>query len=406
MLAGLAAAVCVVLLVVVVEVGLRLTSDKNRFYPHHPGTVKVMYPSEEVTPGISDPSYVTANSFGARGPELGDQPIRILTIGGSTTACTALDDGEAWPALLMEELNEKAGDDQVWVTNSGIDGHTSQHHLMHVKYFLPQLPPMTHVIVYAGVNDAGNWLYVSDWDPNYLDDPDNWNARLAESFRFSNFTPPEWPWYKHLELWRRASLMKARFQSLQVERERERGRIQQDENFEWMREERQRRAEAAKVQVHRAKMETLDAALESYARNLVQIIELSRAQGAEPILMAQALDHLILDAEERRAFWMGAMDGGETYAREEQMRELIAAFNQRMREVAAEEKVLFVDLPALLHEERELFYDGLHFNEHGARTTARVLGDVLWPSLRGGADSNQAGAGESPGAPEAGRAGG
>jgi lysophospholipase L1-like esterase len=62
------------------------------------------------------------------------------------------------------------------------------------------------------------------------------------------------------------------------------------------------------------------------------------------------------------------------------MRELVQAYDQRMREVAQRERALFVDLPALLRTERGLFYDGLHFNEHGARVTARVLAEHLWNS--------------------------
>ena len=46
-------------------------------------------------------------------------------------------------------------------------------------------------------------------------------------------------------------------------------------------------------------------------------------------------------------------------------------------EVALREGVLFIDLPDLLAGERDLFYDGVHFNEHGARRVARVVADTL-----------------------------
>jgi lysophospholipase L1-like esterase len=375
--AVLAVFVCVAL----AEVVLRLARDPDRYFPYYPNSRRVFYPSDEITPGVHDPSSFTTNSYGARGPELDGEPIRILTIGGSTTACTVLDDDETWPALLMRELNERAGERLFWVTNSAGDGQNSHHHLMHVKYFLPKLPEIDYVIVYLGLNDVGMWLYVADWDPNFLDDPDHWASRVGEAFRLSNYAPADDPWYKRFELWKRASILKARGITLLSERNGDAGPIVQDENLAWMLREQRRRANAEKRFVHRAKLETLPAALDSYARNLVQIAELIRAAGAEPIFMAQAMDHLLLDEEERKHWWMGAMDGGETYVNEEQMRELIQAFNARLREVAAAQSVLLVDLPTLLQGERGLFMDGHHFNEHGAAVTARRIADFLWPAV-------------------------
>jgi hypothetical protein len=94
--------------------------------------------------------------------------------------------------------------------------------------------------------------------------------------------------------------------------------------------------------------------------------------------MAQAMDHVILTEEERRHRWMGAVDGGKTYVREEQMRELIEAHNDRMKQVADQKGIIFIDLPLLLSDERGLFMDGHHFNEYGARVTARKVADFLW----------------------------
>ena len=375
---GSVATLAVLLCIALAEIGLRLMRESDRFYPYHPNSTTVMYPSEEITPGVRGPSYFTTNSYGTRGPELAGQPIRILTVGGSTTACTALDDSEAWPALLMQELNGKTPDDRFWVTNSGVDGHNTHHHLMHVKYLLPKLPDIDYVLVYAGLNDVGMWLYVTDWDPHYLDHAEGWASRVGEAFRVSNYTPADYPWYKRSEIWKRASILKARAKTLLLEGQQHRGKIEQDAHFKWMEREKQRRKRAEKKFVHRAKMESLPAALNSYERNVEKIIELVRATGAEPILMAQAMDHLILTEEERRHWWMGAVDGGKTYVKEEQMRELLEAHNDRMKRVADGTGVLYIDLPSLLKSYRELFIDGHHFNEYGARVAAQKIADFLW----------------------------
>jgi lysophospholipase L1-like esterase len=378
-LGGFIAAFSALLGVVLVEAGLRLLRDPHRFYPYHRNAVSVFYPSDAITPGVNGVSYFTTNSFGTRGPELAGEPVRILTVGGSTTACTVLDDTETWPARLMEYLNQyQDGEDTFWVTNAGIDGRNSQHHLMHAIYLLPQLPELDYLILYAGLNDVGLWLYQSDFDPDYLERRENWEHRLGEAFRFSSYTPADWPWYKHSEIWKRASILKSAFLSWRVAAMREEGRIVQDAELNWLRSERQRREEAQKQFVHRAKMETLPAALEAYEATLRRIVTASRKAGVEPIFVPQAIQHQFLSEEERRRLWMGAMDGGETYVKEEQMLELLVAFNARMRKVAPEEDVLLIDLPALLAREKGLFYDGVHFNENGARLVGRLLADVLW----------------------------
>ena len=133
----------------IAEIALRLAADASEFLPYHRNSTRNFYPTDEITPGITGTSKFTSNSFGARGPELKGERIRILTIGGSTTACTVLDDTESWPQLLMDHLNADAGDDKFcWVTNSGVDGHNSDHHLLHVKHFLPSLPSIDYVLIY------------------------------------------------------------------------------------------------------------------------------------------------------------------------------------------------------------------------------------------------------------------
>jgi lysophospholipase L1-like esterase len=163
-----------------------------------------------------------------------------------------------------------------------------------------------------------------------------------------------------------------------VEKERQQGRIIQDSHLGWMRREARRRALAEKRFVHRAKMETLPAALDSYQETLERIIDNVRRAGAEPIFVAQAMDHNILTEEERKRRWMGAMDGGASYVKEEQMRELLQDYNERMHQTAKTHSVLYIDLSELLKNERGLFIDGHHFNEYGARVTGQRLADALW----------------------------
>lgn len=360
------------------EAALRLTRDPQRFYPYHRNSLEVFHPSEAITPGVSGASYFSTNSFGTRGPEPDGERVRILTVGGSTTACTVLDDSEAWPALLMRYLDEDAGDPRAyWVGNSAIDGHNSQHHLMHALYLLPEIPDLDYVLLYAGLNDLGMWLYQEHFDPHYLDDPRHWESRLGEAFRVSRYTPDHWPWYKHLEIWKRASALKSRVRSLWVARARESGRVEQDAELRWIEEQRAKRAEIEKKQVPRAKLDTLPLALDAYAANLSRFIAAARKAGVEPIFVSQAIQTRFARDADLSKLWMGAMDGGTSYLPPEDMAVLLAKWNERMREVASREKVAFIDLPALLEAQTDLYYDGIHFNENGARAAARAIASEL-----------------------------
>lgn len=375
--------VAMFVLILLAEVILRVGRPEDRFYPYHRNSKQIFYPSEQATPGVSGVSHFTTNSFGTRGPELNGEQFRILTIGGSTTACTVLDDKETWPALLMDYLNRDANDSTlVWVTNSGIDGKNTHHHIMHVKYLLPRLPKIDFVIVYAGLNDVGTWLYAEKFDSHYLDDPDHWSDRVGEAFKVSNYTPKGLPWYKHLELWKSASIAKNIIVSRLETKQNHSGLFVQDAELKWMEEARRIRQEREKLFVHRAKMETLPVALQSYRDNLALIVRLVREAGAEPVLVAQAIQHQFINEDDRRSLWMGAMDGGKTYVKEEQMLEILNSFNLVMREVARKEGVAFIDLPDMIREQHNLFYDGVHFNENGARVMARALEDRLGPMLR------------------------
>jgi len=377
------AAVSLVLSLAMVEGVLRALRPSQRFFPYHVNSVQVVYPSPEITPGVEGVSHFTTNSYGTRGPDLGQERVRLLTIGGSTTACTVLDDVETWPYLLMQDVDSDAKDPQLlWVTNSGIDGLNSQHHLMHAKYLLPVLPRIDFVLVYAGLNDVGTWLYKERFDPHDLDDPEHWNSRIGEAFRVSNYTPDSWPWYKRLELWKRASVIKDRYLSLRETAQEKRGAIVEDAQLHWMQEEQQRRAELQKTFVHVAKRETLPAALDAYADNLKRIAELVKARGAVPVFVAQFAESKKGSDYENPRFWMGAMDGGKQYAKDSEIGAFVRMFNARMGEVAAANGAIFIDPPADLAGDSDLFYDGIHLNEKGAQVFARYLAGKLEPAIR------------------------
>ena len=96
------------------------------------------------------------NSLGFRGPEPPadfDRSLTIVAIGGSTTECFFLPDGETWPERLGELLAESLRD--VWVANAGLDGHSTHGHLVLLEQGVLPLDPRV-VLFLAGANDVAN----------------------------------------------------------------------------------------------------------------------------------------------------------------------------------------------------------------------------------------------------------
>lgn len=76
--------------------------------------------------------------------------IRIIAIGGSTTADMLLDDRRTWAYLLQEKLKIELGR-RVEVINTGVSGVRSAHHLATFSRILQYDPDF--VLFLVGVND-------------------------------------------------------------------------------------------------------------------------------------------------------------------------------------------------------------------------------------------------------------
>lgn len=93
-----------------------------------------------------------ANSLGLRGSELpADSSItRILCLGGSTTECTLLNDGQTWPDIMQEHLTRRGH--RVWVGNAGRDGLSTYGQLSLLPPLLSRVRPHV-VLLLNGPND-------------------------------------------------------------------------------------------------------------------------------------------------------------------------------------------------------------------------------------------------------------
>lgn len=104
--------------------------------------------------GLDSQVRHTKNKLGFRGPDLPDDTtiLRIFCIGGSTTECFYLNDGDDWPAVMASELKRKIPGSKFWVNNAGLDGHSTRGHEVLLRDHVGRLKP-DYIIFLVGCND-------------------------------------------------------------------------------------------------------------------------------------------------------------------------------------------------------------------------------------------------------------
>jgi lysophospholipase L1-like esterase len=291
-----------------------------------------------------------------------------LCVGGSTTECLYLDQSEAWPALVQAGL---AGD--AWVANAGISGRSTRDHLVQLEHLLPQLEPLDRVVLLVGVNDLQLVLGQGrDYDPTALDAPGARRALLPRAFEV---LPPE---YRDATFPRSTCLW--RFVVPRVKGLRPSSQVQDGAGQAYVR---WRRYRASSPQVLEA-LPDLEAGLAEFRANVADLARLCRDAGASPLFLTQpflwAPDS---PPEHRRLFWMGGVGPyqqapGASYYSCAALAEGMQRYNAALRELCLELGADFFDLAARVPPEAAYFYDGVHFNEAGARLVA----DQVTASLR------------------------
>lgn len=143
-------------------------------FVYNPNEKRVMTPDPRYIQGISGVSQVTANSYGLRGKEPGNEQYRILIIGNSLTECLYLDDQETWPHLIEKELLESGID--VKVFNAGRSGDISAQRIMKIYNEYESLN-FDLVIIYPMGELASNYSPLEGF--NYIVEPDWKQSRLS-----------------------------------------------------------------------------------------------------------------------------------------------------------------------------------------------------------------------------------
>jgi GDSL-like Lipase/Acylhydrolase family len=318
-------------------------------------------------------SNLTINAEGMRGDPLpGDGRYQLLAIGGSTTICTYLDDGDAWPYIVQRNLEGELGEGSVWVGNVGRPGHSTAQHRLQLEKLLAQYPGIHSVLMLVGINDMLVRISLLR-DPIPLPLPDS-EQELKQTFSVFPGWDANSPWYRRTGI---ARLLASR--TWRLPGRRGQGPIV-DRRAEFVARARDYRRRATSFL---EELPGLPDGLAGYEQSLNVIVDAARAADARLVFLTQpTLWREGLSSEENDSLWMGGprfdrlAPGAEFYS-VRALADGMARYNQTLLRVCRQRGVECIDVASQLPREGALFWDDAHFTVEGSHRLAGLVSDYL-----------------------------
>jgi hypothetical protein len=307
----------------------------------HPGAIKL------------DPvTHVTKNSLGFRGPEPPrdwSSRLTLLTIGGSTTECLFLSDGKTWTDQLSRRLSAVRPD--VWINNAGFEGHSTFGHLVLLREFVVSMHPKI-ILVLSGYNDLKLGAALPR-DGEFS--PQNLSAGHRALTFAADHSQVGAVLENFVRMWR---TYQAGVRSDEVHLDRLEARPLDEEKTNAILDE------------HRTKF------VAGYDRRLREIVDVSRKNGIEPVLLTQpALYGDVTDPATGVSLATAAI-GSVSNGRVEWM--ALELYNDVARRLAAEKGVRLIDLGREMPKDSRYFTDWVHYTNDGAV----LVGDIVFRHLQ------------------------
>ncbi|MCI0697053.1 GDSL-type esterase/lipase family protein [candidate division KSB1 bacterium] len=320
--------------------------------------------------GVREQFRYSINRQGMRGDDYPENssPYRILTMGGSTTICSFLDDAKAWPALVQKKLLRTTSGRTVWVGNIGKSGLTTRGHVLQMRYLTPQYPADA-ILVLTGINDLVRRIWDDEaYDPHFLERAENANLLMFKTF--SILPDSLYPFYKCFGFWKLARRTKSYLKNY----------ISEESLFAEIARSRDLLRYGRAIDT----LPNLKNALEEYAGNLVQIMQAARQQNFRLIMMTQPVwwNSGLTAAERASLLPLGSIGYSAPsikydYYSVEIMAECMRMYNDKLVDTCRQFGVECIDLASCVPQTTQVFYDDCHFTEFGAELVADIVVDYL-----------------------------
>jgi lysophospholipase L1-like esterase len=283
-----------------------------------------------------------------------DPQLTLAFLGGSTTECAYVDEENRFPYRVGRLVEKKTGL-RTDSYNAGKAGNTSLHSLdILLNKVIPVKPDVA--IMMDNVNDLAVLLFEKTyWTKNPYRSP---LVEIKPSFKTAmKNIEDSFHIIRDLSIPYLSRQLKNLYQYTF-------GDSSKVDEF--------KQARGHKIQVDKQKL------VSEFSMNLQTFINISRARKITPVLMTMAnrlKDHpdpFILSLE-RTTVETGT---GLNYR---DFKDLFDLFNQTIREVAAANSVLVIDLDRKVPKEKGLMYDFVHLNDAGSKYVSDIIAAELSP---------------------------
>jgi lysophospholipase L1-like esterase len=294
--------------------------------------------------------HLHINSHALRGEEFpAAKPpgeIRIMAIGGSTTAGEEVGENETYPAQLQALLRTRLRDPRIRVINAGIPSYSVKTALLDYALRLYRFAP-DFVTVFHGIND----LYYHRGPGLKITPRLNYSGREVSPFVFQGDAPQQTWWESVVvglgDLAARSHLAQRLL----------------------------RRWRAMTLRLDPPLAAPNAAGIETYLAYYRALLRQIKASGAVPLVMTTPIAYGgSFDAADRvkvedsfRIWLRGQNIPPEVGAR------IIDDMNRELLELASEEHARVVDVASIVPRDRENFLDVCHFTREGNRRIAEAL---------------------------------
>lgn len=307
---------------IIAEVVLRIYNPlQSRFKGDHVQLItnyhrKVEIENLDSTQHLDQSFNYTTNNIGFRGnnfTDSTDSKFKIITVGGSTTECSLLNNTKTWSFLLNKHINEN--NNKYWLNNGGMDGASTYAHQLLLDEHIVNLKP-NMVIFLVGINDV--FQSILNMAPNIQERREKLNywSSKSELFSFSlNF-------YRQIKA---KGIDATHFQNNTLKSLNE---IEYQKN----------------LSLH-------NNAQKAYKARLIELINTCKENNIEPVIVSQPY-----------------LDSGKHHPYS-----FVTIYNQSSQKIAQQFHLQFIDLYSLLENDRSYYYDDMHYNILGAKEVAKII---------------------------------
>lgn len=283
-------------------------------------------------------------------PEDKSQHLSIIAVGGSTTECRFIAEGEDWVSLLNKKLAPKL-DQPLWMNNAGLAGNSTFGHRILMSQHISKIKP-DYVLFLVGINEI---LRSDDFkddlaiQTNRSHSMQDWLKKNSEILLIVN----------NIRRSIKAYTIESGHGRKALELE---SRLHQTINSKEI---------AETIEAHQVY-------ISAYEKRLIALLNETKSHGIKPIVLTQPL--LFGETiDELSGINLSTVTDRFEYG--QRYWEILESYNEVTRKISADLAVPIIDLAYLMPKNSKYFYDSMHFNKEGAKKVSEILEPELYNIL-------------------------